>query len=90
MVADPDPTLALGRSSEGDRPSASSSTTAGCRRSCRAAPPGWSGRLETRRKFDQEFKEGAVRIVEETSEPVAQAARELGINEGTLGSLVSK
>src|SRR5208282_3544156 len=34
---------------------------------------------ETRRKFDQDFKEGAVRLVRETGKPVAQVARELGI-----------
>jgi transposase len=38
------------------------------------------------RKFDEDFKQGAVRIVFETGKPIAQVARELGINEGTLGN----
>jgi transposase len=40
---------------------------------------------ETRRKFDQDFKAGAVRIVQETGKPIARVARELGVHEGTLG-----
>ncbi|HJY61317.1 MAG TPA: transposase [Streptosporangiaceae bacterium] len=44
---------------------------------------------ETRRKFDADFKEGAVRLVRETGKPVAQVARDLGINEGTLENWVN-
>jgi len=44
---------------------------------------------ETRRKFDRDFKEGAVRLVQETGKPIAQVARELGIHDGTLGNWVN-
>ncbi len=45
---------------------------------------------ETRRRFDPEFREGAVRIVRETGKPIAQVARELEINAGSLGNWVAK
>jgi transposase len=44
---------------------------------------------EMRRKFDRDFREGAVRLVRETGKPIAQVARVLGINSGTLGNWVN-
>ena len=45
---------------------------------------------EKRRRFDREFREGAVRIVRETGKPIAQVAVDLGINPGTLGNWVNQ
>nr|WP_231740397.1 MULTISPECIES: transposase [unclassified Mycobacterium] len=45
---------------------------------------------EKRKKYDREFREGAVRIVEETGKPIAQVARDLGVHEGTLGNWVAR
>ena len=41
------------------------------------------------RKFDDDFKQGAVRLVFETGKPIAQVARDLGVNDGTLGNWVA-
>jgi hypothetical protein len=42
---------------------------------------------ETRGRLDQDFHADAVRIVRETGKPVTQVAKDLGINEGTLGAM---
>ncbi|SDZ20291.1 transposase [Geodermatophilus africanus] len=41
------------------------------------------------RKFDEDSKAGAVRLVSETGKPIAQIAWELGVNDGTLGNWVT-
>jgi transposase len=41
-------------------------------------------------KFDEDFKQGAVRLVFESGKPIAQVARDLGVNDGTLGNWVAK
>lgn len=45
---------------------------------------------EIRKRYDTEFGAGAVRIIRETGKPIAQVARDLGINEGTLSTWVSR
>ena len=45
---------------------------------------------EKRRKFDAEFREGAVRIVAETGQTLAAVAADLGIKESTLQSWVAR
>jgi transposase len=40
------------------------------------------------KKFSPEFREEAARMVVETSRPIADVARELGINETSLGNWV--
>lgn len=45
---------------------------------------------EKRQRYDEEFKKGAVDLVLETGKPIAEIARQLGVNEGTLGNWVNK
>ncbi len=42
------------------------------------------------RKFTVEYREQTVKLVLESQRPIAEVARELGINEGTLGNWVNK
>ena len=43
-----------------------------------------------RRNYTAEYREEAVRLVLESSRSVAAVARELGVNEGTLGNWVNR
>jgi transposase-like protein len=43
---------------------------------------------EKRRKFSPQFKAEAVQLVIETGKPIAEVARDLGVNDGTLGNWV--
>ncbi len=42
-----------------------------------------------KKNYSPEFRDEAVKLVIETSRPIAQVARELGIVEGTLGNWVN-
>ena len=42
------------------------------------------------RKYSPEFREEAVKLALDSSRAIAEVARELGINEGTLGNWVNK
>lgn len=41
------------------------------------------------RKFTPEYRLEAVKLVLESSRPIAEVARDLGVNEGTLGNWVN-
>lgn len=45
--------------------------------------------MSQRRKFSAQFKAEAVQLVLESGRPIAEIARELQINEGTLGNWVN-
>ena len=44
---------------------------------------------QARKKYTQEYKDEAVGLVISSGRPIAEIARNLGINEGTLGSWVN-
>ena len=44
----------------------------------------------SQRRYTPEFKQEAARLVVESGRPIAQVARELGINDQTLGPWVQK
>ena len=45
---------------------------------------------EQRRKFDADFRDGAVQIVLESGRAIAEVARDLGVHPGTLGNWVKQ
>lgn len=45
---------------------------------------------ERRQKFTASFKDEAVKMVVESSRPIADVAREIHVNEGTLGNWVNR
>ena len=47
------------------------------------------GAQQHRRKFTPEFKVEAVRLVNDSGRPIAQVARDIGVNEGRLGNWVN-
>src|SRR5215210_1450688 len=51
--------------------------------------PGRKAIVGRYRRFTPEYRAEAVKMVIETSRPIAEVARDLGINEGTLGNWVT-
>lgn len=45
---------------------------------------------QKRRKFSPEFRDEGVKMVVVESHPIAEVAREIQVNEGTLGTWVSR
>ena len=43
---------------------------------------------QARKKYTQDYKDDAVELVVSSGRPIAEIARDLGINEGTLGNWV--
>lgn len=46
--------------------------------------------VEKRTRYSAEFKREAVQFVLDSSRPIAQVAKELGVHEGTLGNWVAR
>ena len=46
--------------------------------------------MSTMRKYPAEFKERAVKLAVESDQPIAQTARDLGVNENTLHTWIGK
>jgi transposase len=46
--------------------------------------------FKVRRRFDPDFRAGAVRIVKESGRPIAEVAQELGTNAGTLANWAAR
>jgi len=44
----------------------------------------------TMRQYPAEFKERAVKLAVESEQPIAQTARDLGVNENTLHTWIGK
>ena len=47
------------------------------------------GAKQARRKFTPEFKAEAIKLVNESGRPIVQVAKDIGVNEGTLGNWVN-
>ena len=44
----------------------------------------------SRRKYTAEYRSHAVELVRESGKPIAEVARDLGVNEGTLANWVNR
>lgn len=45
---------------------------------------------QARKKYTQQYKDEAVELVVASGRPIAEVARDLGLNEGTLGNWVNQ
>jgi len=47
------------------------------------------GAKQQRRKFTADFKDEAIKLVNDSGRPIVEVARDIGVNEGTLGNWVN-